>query len=101
MYAEVQKSRESEEKVLLKEIEEQKRELMRREEKLRDIEAKLVKSDISMLQPAKGSTRESANRSHRSSGDHGSPLQGNRRARPVNGDYGDEDDRPKVNELVV
>lgn len=108
MYTETQKLRENEEKVL-REIEEQKRELIKREEKLREIEAKLAKGDTSVLQ-SKASTREGTSvNSHRSSNGNGhggngqgsSPLPNARRSRRHTGDYSEDEERPKVSELVV
>ena len=107
IYSETQKLRENEEKVL-KEIEEQKRELNKREEKLREIEAKLAKGDTRVL-PAKTSNREGApTHGNRNSNSHShgmeqgsSPLQNNRRSRRHTEEYSEDEDRPKVSELIV
>lgn len=94
---------------MLKEIEEQKKELIKREEKLREIEAKLSKGDTSVLN-GKVATRDtrdtSTNRSHRSS-DHGrgqpsTPAPSTRRNRYSTGEYSDAaDDEHKVGEIIA
>lgn len=99
MYSETQKLRDNEGKVL-KEIEEQKRELLKREEKLREIEAKLAKGDTGVVQ-SKGSRDEHRPRDHSLNGrmHNDSPVH-NRRPRHSAGDYEEEDERPKVSEMV-
>lgn len=80
---------------------------MKREEKLREIEAKLAKGEIPVL-PTKTFNREGTTRSHKSSEDHVHVLEGGsgtlqtgKRNINVNGDYSEDEDRPKVTQLVV
>lgn len=95
----------------MREIEEQKKELIKREEKLREIEAKLAKGDTTVL-PSKNSTREGSNvNSHRSNNNVNgnsngqAEMQGNspvsRRPRRHTGEYEEDEERPKISELVV
>lgn len=88
--------REKDEKDLMKEIEERKRDLERREEKLRSFEAKLGKGDVGSLKSLPHG--ESPHRQQRSSGSHGSPMQPNKRGH--NGEF-EEVERPKMKELAA